>query len=234
MYLLPFPVLGALLAWATLYFLGFERQRWGEFLLGLAAFFMAMIVQNPVQQLSLFGMGITSNEDVVARGLAFTVGVSLWLGLVAGTVQEGVKYLLVKGKDIGTGLFLGLGFGVTEAFVIAGAALAGSMAVGTPLEVPLISALLSMVERYLVVLFHVGTAAYLAHAYAEGYGREALIAVIGLHAVVDSLAAYYHLTKSEPAMYATELITALAALWLLRRVVPKARAELPREEEVLW
>ncbi len=234
MYLLPFPIIGGLLAWATLYFIGFEKQRWGEFLLGLAAFFIAMIIQNPVQQLPLLGMGIKSNADVIARGTAFTIGVSIWFGLIAGIVQEGAKYLLVKGKSPNTGLFMGLGFGITEVFVIAGAALAGAMATGKPLDVPLSTALLSMVERYFVVLFHVGTGIYLAYAYREGFGKSGLLVMIGIHAVIDSLAAYSQLTKSEPTMYAVEFITALAALGLIYYTVPKAKVEMPKEEEALW
>lgn len=234
MYLLPFPILGGLLAWATIYFFGFEKQRWGEFALGLAAFFIAMIIQNPVQQLPLLGMGIKSNADVIARGTAFTIGVSIWLGLIAGIIQEGAKYLLVKGKSLNTGLFLGLGFGITEVFVIAGAALAGALATGKPLDVPLSTALISMVERYFVVLFHVGTGIYLAYAYREGYGKTGLLAMIGIHTVIDSLAAYYQLTKSEPTMYAVEVISALVALGLLYYTIPKAKLELPKEEEALW
>ncbi|WP_297089803.1 YhfC family glutamic-type intramembrane protease [Thermococcus sp.] len=234
MYLLPFPILGGLLAWATLYFMGFEKQRWGEFVLGLAAFFIAMIIQNPVQQLPLLGMGIKSNADVIARGTVFVIGVSVWVGLIAGIVQEGAKYLLVKGKSLNTGLFMGLGFGITEVFVIAGAALAGALATGKPLDVPLSTALLSMVERYFVVLFHVGTGIYLAYAYREGYGKTGLLAMIGIHTVIDSLAAYYQLTKSEPVMYTVEFITALAALGLLYYMIPKAKVELPKEEEALW
>lgn len=234
MYLLPFPILGGLLAWATLYFMGFEKQRWGEFVLGLAAFFIAMIIQNPIQQLPLLGMGIKSNADVIARGTVFVIGVSVWVGLIAGIVQEGAKYLLVKGKSLNTGLFMGLGFGITEVFVIAGAALAGALATGKPLDVPLSTALLSMVERYFVVLFHVGTGIYLAYAYREGYGKTGLLAMIGIHTVIDSLAAYYQLTKSEPVMYTVEFITALAALGLLYYMIPKAKVELPKEEEALW
>ncbi|NJE61514.1 YhfC family glutamic-type intramembrane protease [Thermococcus sp. 21S7] len=234
MYLLPFPILGGLLAWATIYSLGFDKQRWGEFVLGLAAFFIAIIIQNPVQQLPLLGVGIKSNADIIARGTAFTVGVSIWLGLIAGIAQEGAKYLLVKGKSLNTGLFLGLGFGITEVFVIAGAALAGALATGEPLDVPLSAALASMVERYFVVLFHVGTGIYLAYAYREGYGRTGLLAMIGIHTVIDSMAAYYQLTKSTPVMYAVEFITALVALGLLYHTIPKAKLELPEEEAALW
>ncbi|ASI99246.1 YhfC family glutamic-type intramembrane protease [Thermococcus celer] len=234
MYLLPFPILGGLLAWGTLYFVGFKRQRWGEIILGVAAFFIAIIVQNPVQQLPLLGMGIRSNADVVARGTAFIVGASVWLGLVAGIVQEGTKYLLVKGKDLKTGLFMGLGFGVTEAFVIAGTALAGSLAAGRSLDVPLSAALISMVERYFVTLFHAGTGVYLAYACREGRGRAGLTAMIGVHALIDSLAAYYQLTKSSPVMYTVEVVAALAALGLLYYTVPKAKVELPKEGKVMW
>ncbi|ASJ08459.1 hypothetical protein A3L11_04115 [Thermococcus siculi] len=234
MYLLPFPIIGGLLAWATVYLLGFRKQRWGEFLLGLAAFFIALIVQNPLQQLPLLGMGIRENADVIARGTAFTIGVSIWLGLVAGIVQEGVKYLLVKGKSLGTGVFLGLGFGITEVFVIAGTALATSVATGKPLDVSASNALLSLVERYFAVLFHVGTATYLAYAYREGYGKTGLLAIIGLHTAVDSMAAYYQLTKSEPVLYAAEIVAAVIAVGLLYYTVPKARPEAVEEEKVLW
>ena len=234
MYLLPFPILGALLAWGTIYYLGFRKQMWGEFLLGLAAFFIAMVVQNPVQQLPLLGMGIKSNADVIARGTAFTVGVSIWLGLVAGVVQEGIKYLLVKGKSLTTGVFLGLGFGVTEALVLAAMAVAGALATGASLEVSPGTAVLSMVERYFTVLFHVGTAVYLAYAYREGFGREGLITVVILHTIIDSLAAYYQLTKNEPLLYAVEVLVAVIALALMYHTIPKAKVEFPKEEATMW
>ncbi|ASJ10404.1 hypothetical protein A3L12_03365 [Thermococcus sp. P6] len=234
MYLLPFPVLGGLLAWATIYFMGFKRQRWGELLLGLAAFFIAMILQNPLQQLPLLGMGIKSNADVIARGTAFVAGVSLWLGLVAGVVQEGVKYLLVKGKSLNAGLFMGLGFGITEVFFIVAMSVVGSLTTGEALEVQPGTALLSMVERYFAVLFHVGTGIYLAHSYTKGRGRTGLVAMIGLHTLIDSLSAYYQLTKSAAILYGVEVVVALSALGLLYLTVPKVKAEPPEEERVLW
>lgn len=118
MYLPPFPLLGGLLAWATVYFLGFKKQKWAELILGAVAFILAMVVQNPIQQLPLIGIGIRSNADVIARGTVFTLGVALWLGLVAGFVQEGVKYFLVKDKSPNTALFVGLGFGIMEVLLI--------------------------------------------------------------------------------------------------------------------
>ena len=234
MYLLPFPILGGLLAWATLYFLGFKKQRWGEFILGLAAFFIAIVVQSPVQQLPLLGIGIRSNADVLARGTAFIVAVSVWFGLVAGIVQEGVKYLLVKDKSPNAGLFMGLGFGVTEVFFMVGTALATALATGEPLDVPLTGAVISLLERYFVVLFHVGTGIYLAYAAQNGFGKRGLIVMIGVHSLLDSLAAYYQLMKSEPVLYGAELITALAALGLMYYTLPKAKSEPAEEEKVIW
>ena len=233
MYLLPFPILGGLLAWATVYFLGFKKQRWADFILGLAAFFIAMFVQSPIQQLPLLAAGIRSNADIIARGMAFTVGASIWIGLVAGLVQEGTKYVLIKGKSLNTGLFMGLGFGITEVFVIAGTALIGAIVTGQSLDVPVGTAVLSLVERYFVVLFHVGTGIYLAYARRAGFGRNGLLAMIGIHAVMDSFSAYYQLTKSESVLYTVEVIAAVTALLLFYYTIPKAKLELSGEEERL-
>ncbi|NJE42831.1 YhfC family glutamic-type intramembrane protease [Thermococcus sp. GR6] len=234
MYLLPFPIMGGLFAWATIYFLGFKRTKWSEFVFGLAIFFIAIIVQNPIQQLPLLALGIHSNADVIAKGAAFTIAASLWLGFVAGLVQEGTKYLLVKGKNLRTALFVGLGFGVTEAFFVGIIAAVAAIASETPLDVPVSTALFSLVERYFAVLFHVGTTVFLAHAYREGFGKKGLIAIVGLHTVVDSMAAYYQLRGSETFMYATEAIFAVIALALMYYIIPRVKVEKPEEEKVIW
>jgi len=190
MYLPPFPLLGGLLAWATVYLLGFKRTRWDDFLLGLGAFLLAMILQNPIQQLPLLGIGIRSNADVVARGTVFTMGVALWVGIVAGFVQEGVKYFFIKDRGMRTALFVGLGFGVTEAMFVAVISAIAVAATGGKIDVPVVQALLSAVERYFVVLFHVGSAIYLAHAAGSGFGRRGFLAMAVLHGFVDTLAVY--------------------------------------------
>jgi hypothetical protein len=240
MYPPPFPLLGGLLAWATVYFLGFKKQKWAELILGGVAFILAMVVQNPIQRLPLLGIGIRSNADVVARGTVFTVGVALWVGIVAGFVQEGVKYFLVKDKGTRTALFVGLGFGITEALFIAVAPIIAVAATGGKIDVPVIQALLSMAERYLAVLFHVGTTIYLAYAVRNGFGGKGFLAMAVLHGFVDTLAAYgqlLFLESKELAMKFTiglEVILAVVAIALIAYTLSFAGTEEPEEESVIW
>jgi hypothetical protein len=240
MYLPPFPLLGGLLAWATVYLLGFKKQKWAELILGGVAFILAMVVQNPIQQLPLIGMGIRSNADVIARGTVFTLGVALWVGFVAGFVQEGVKYFLVKDKGTRTALFVGLGFGITEVLFVAVTPIIAVAATGGKIDVPVLQALLSMVERYFAVLFHVGTTVYLAYAARNGFGRKGFLAMAVLHGFVDTLAAYGQLLtlKSEElAMKFTiglEVIFAVIAIALIAYTLSFARIEEPEEEKVIW
>ncbi len=241
MYLPPFPLLGGFLAWVTIYFLGFKRQKWAELILGGIAFILAMIVQNPIQQLPLLGAGVRSNADVIARGTVFTVGVALWVGFVAGFVQEGVKYLLVKDKGTKTALFVGLGFGVTEVLFVAVTPIIAVAAAGGKIDVPVIQALLSMVERYFAVLFHIGTTVYLAYATKNGFGVKGFSTMALLHGFVDTLAAYDRfltLKSEELAMKFTiglEVVFAVIAIALIAYTLPFARIGEPEEEEkVIW
>nr|WP_297506258.1 YhfC family intramembrane metalloprotease [Thermococcus sp.] len=238
MYLFPFPILGGLLAWATVYLIGFRRQRWGELLLGFAAFFIAIFVQNPLQQLPLLGIGIRSNADVVSRGTAFTVAVALWLGLIAGLVQEGVKYYLVKERKLREAVFVGLGFGVTEAFFVAGVSVLMVTIHGGSPEVPLPTALLSLSERYFVTLFHVGTAVLLAYYAQKGLGKRGLLYMIGLHTVLDTGAAYFQLIQaaheSNVLIYLLEAIVAVVGILVFAYGALKALSEPEVEEKPIW
>ncbi|WP_209475660.1 YhfC family glutamic-type intramembrane protease [Thermococcus stetteri] len=240
MYLPPFPLFGGLLAWATVYFLGFKKQKWAELILGAVAFILAMVVQNPIQQLPLLGIGIRSNADVIARGTAFTLGVALWVGFVAGFVQEGVKYFLVKDKSTKAALFIGLGFGLTEVLFIVIVPIITVVATGGKLDVPVLQALLSMIERYFAVLFHVGTAVYLAYASRNGFGGKGLLSMAVLHGFVDTLAAYGQLLFIENKILAMkftlglEVLFAIITIALLVYTLPLARVEEPEEEKVMW
>jgi hypothetical protein len=240
MYLPPFPLLGGLLAWATIYFLGFKKQKWAELILGAVAFILAMVVQNPIQQLPLLGIGIRSNADVIARGTAFTLGVAIWLGLIAGFTQEGVRYFLVKDKSTRTALFVGLGFGITEVLFVAVTPILAVTVTGGNLDVPVVQAVLSMLERYFAVLFHVGTTVYLAYAARNGFGGKAYLTMALLHGFLDTLAAYGQLLvlKSEElAMKFTiglEVIFAVIAIALIAYTLPLARIDEPEEERVIW
>ncbi|MDV3104765.1 YhfC family intramembrane metalloprotease [Thermococcus waiotapuensis] len=243
MYPFPFIILGTLLAWATVYAVGFRKQRWAEFLLGFAAFFIAMLVQNPVQQLPLLGVGIRSNEDVVARGMAFTVAVALWLGLAAGFVQEGVKYAFVRERKLREAVFVGLGFGVTEAVFMAVATALPLLSRGLSPEASLLEALFSMGERYFVTLFHVGTAVLLTYYAQKGAGKRGLLYMVGLHTVLDTGAAYSQLAffmdprpvrTLEVLAYGLEVTVAVVGTLVFAYGALKALGEPEVEEKPIW
>jgi len=226
MYSLLFPIIGGLLAWFTIYLLGFKKQIWTAFLLGLAIFFLAMLVQSPIQQLPLLAMGIMSNQDVLARGLLFTLATAIWLGFVAGLVQEGFKYVFIRGKDMRFALFVGLGFGITEVVMIVVNALIAALLLGKSLDAPPAAMLLSLVERYFAVLFHIGTTIFLAYAYNLGFGKRGLVAMVAIHTVVDSLVAYYQLTQNIALLYILEGTFAIIAALLIYYTIPKTKMEI--------
>jgi len=229
-----FPIIGAALAWLTIYLLGFKRVLWKEFVLGLAIFLLAMFVQSPVQQLPLLAIGIKSNQDVILRGVVFTVGTAIWLGLIAGIVQEGFKYIFVKGKNLRKAVFIGLGFGITEVAMLLISQLIALILLGSSLEAPMDMALLSSIERYFAVLFHIATTMFLAYAYTQGYGKRGLIMMILLHTLIDSMAAYYQLTQSIELLYILEGSFAIITALLLYYVIIEMRKEtvfLPQELE---
>ena len=221
-----FPIIGAALAWLTIYLLGFKKVLWKEFVLGLAIFLLAMFVQSPVQQLPLLAIGITSNQDVILRGVAFTVGTAIWLGLIAGMIQEGFKYIFVRGKNLREAVFIGLGFGITEVAMLVVSQVIIVILLGGSIDAPVDMAILSLIERYFAVLFHIATTMFLAYAYAQGFGKRGLIMMILLHTLIDSMAAYYQLTQSVEIMYIVEGSFAIITALLLYYVIIQIRKDM--------
>jgi len=226
-----FILLGGFLAWLTLYLLGLRKFKGAEFILGVFIFFFAMLLQGLIQQGAFVLAGIKSNKDIIERGLMLVA--SLWVGLSAGFIQEGVKFALVRDKSKRQGGFVGLGFGIAEVFaVVINIAIINFKGL-TP-DVPFIMGMLSLAERYLVVLFHVATTILLA-----GASVRTFLALTGIHTVVDTLAAYYQLTrlvdpvKSVKILIITEAVLGLVVLVLLIYALPQALKE-EEKEKVIW
>ncbi|WP_157092443.1 YhfC family intramembrane metalloprotease [Thermococcus chitonophagus] len=219
------------MAWFTLYLLGLRKFKGAEFILGVFVFFFAMLLQGLIQQGAFLLAGIRSNRDIIERGLILVA--SLWVGLSAGFIQEGVKFALVRDKSKRQGAFVGLGFGITEvlAVVVSFAIISFK---GLTLDVPFIMGMLTLAERYLAVLFHVATTILLA-----GASLRTFLTLAGIHAVVDSLAAYYQLArlvdpaKSVKVLILSEAVLGLVVLVLLVYALPQALKE-EEKEEVIW
>jgi len=197
-------LLGLLLLWTYL-----RRFHAGELILGAVLIVPVLIIQPLLQTLPEY-LGM-SNETFLI----------LWTGLMAGLVQEPLKYYFSRDKTLGRALYVGIGFGLGEAVYVA----AVSSITG--------SSILSLIERALALLFHSSTTNLFSYAHRNGWGGKALIAVIAVHWFADSVAGYWHVNPSTIILgvgYVTMLLLSLA---VLPRLLPLAKAE-SEEPAVRW
>jgi len=154
-------------------------------MLGVAAFFVSMFVQTPIQQLPFLFEGIKTVEDIIAQGIFITIIAAFYMGFVAGAVQEGIKYAFLKKDNINLGFYIGLGFGLAEViYLLINGALTILIYGSTTVNISPILYVFTGVERFLVVIFHTVTAVFMTL-----YGINGLIIAIVSHGAIDSLAA---------------------------------------------
>ncbi|BAA30793.1 hypothetical protein [Pyrococcus horikoshii] len=209
----PFLIFGGILAWLFVYFLRLRRFYAGEFLLGLFIFGIAITIQSIIQKASLVWF------NVHAKLL-----ISLWLGFLAGFIQEGIKYIFVKGMTPYKGAMVGLGFGIAEVILLAVVAtLAGSS------NVPLYLLVASATERFFAVVFHVASTSLLASS-----NLRIFLGVFTVHGLVDTLASYSQLSRvlNTPKVFLIEAVFGVFALFLLLISLPRIRVE--KEEGPKW
>ncbi|WP_145955343.1 DUF3887 domain-containing protein [Thermococcus henrietii] len=197
-------LLGLLLIWAYL-----RKFHAGELILGAVLLIPVLLFQPLVQKLpELLGMSST----------AFFV---VWTGLIAALFQEPLKYYFSRNKTLGKALYVGVGFGVGEAVY---AAVLSSLFAGSPV---------SIIERTLALLFHASTTVLFAYSYRNGWGRKALLAMVLVHWLTDSITACWHVSPSTAVLAAGYAVMLLTALAILPKLLPLARAE-SEEPEVKW
>ncbi len=202
-----YPLAGAIAA-LLLIWLYLKRFGAAEVLFGLAIFLIAIAVQSPLQSLPAY------------LGVAGSLGTILWGGFVAGLIQEGVKYYSARGKNLRDAIYIGSGFGLTEALYIGFLTLLLGSA-----------SLLSALERFLALLFHSSTAGLFSYSHARGWGKRAFLLAFLVHWAADSMALYWQYTPSTWILVVTYTILGIASLPLLK-LLPQAKAE--RERRVRW
>ncbi|AHL23614.1 hypothetical protein BD01_2016 [Thermococcus nautili] len=197
-------LLGLLLLWAYL-----RKFHAGELILGAVLILPVLVVQPPLQMLPGYA------------GISNAVLAVLWSGLIAGLVQEQLKYYFSRDKTLGRAVYIGAGFGLGEAIYVAtiSALFGGS--------------LLGLLERALTLLFHASTTALFAYSYRNGWGGKALLAMVLVHWLTDSIAAYWHVNPSTAVLVAGYAVMLLTALAILPKLLPLARTE-SEEPEVRW
>ncbi len=205
-------------------------------LLGMFIFFIALGIQQLVQQGPLYLMGIRSNSDVIARGYRFVVLVSLWVGFVAGVVQEVFKYLVSRGKRLTEAIYIGSGFGLSEPlyliFILYITYLVGYN-IG-PSGMVAGALWMGFVERFLVVLFHSFTTLGYAWAHVRGWGTKPLIVLIVFHGAVDSMSAYYRLVGGAGLVAIMYVALGLSILLLGYYLYPPLKRDASVPEKPLW
>ena len=162
--------------------------------LGIGAALLAatIIIQSPLSRLAV-GSALT-----VSLLLASAVA-----GVMAGFVQEGLKALALRGSGPAEGAWLGAGFGIGEASLVALTQLI------TPSSPPTWAALVPGIERLLATWFHIVTAGVIGLGLATGRFLPYFATAVAAHAGIDSAAAYVSLAQLDLTQ-----LTVLAPLYL--------------------
>ncbi|WP_457741489.1 hypothetical protein [Thermococcus sp.] len=205
---LLYPLAGAFLGFLVLW--AYLRKFHGaELILGAVLLVPVLLFQSPLQMLPRF-LGVMN--------LTFIV---LWTGLIAALFQEPLKYYFSRDKSLGKALYIGIGFGIGEGIYVAlnGLLLGGASPI-------------ALIERTLALLFHASTTVLFAYSYRNGWGKKALLAMVLIHWLADSIAAYWHVNPSTAVLTAGYAVMFLTALAILPKLLPLAKIE--KEEVVRW
>ncbi len=206
---LLYPLLGAFLGFLILW--AYLRKFHGaELVLGAVLLIPVPLFQPLVQTLPRF-LNVTNPT--------FTV---LWTGSIAALFQEPLKYYFSRDKSLGKALYIGVGFGIGEGIYVAlNAFLFGG------------AYWIALIERALSLLFHASTTLLFAYSCRNGWGGKALLIMIALHWIIDSIASYWHFSPSAAVLGADYAVMAVVSLVILSRLLPLARAE-KEEPAVKW
>jgi len=107
------------------------------------------------------------------QNLLFIIAISLCIGFFTGLIQETIKFLITRKIKSPTAIWVGYGFGLTEALFIAFASFT-VLAHVRNLSFPLIS----LYERFLATFFHTLTTGIYAYGIMKGMGLKVLILMI--------------------------------------------------------
>ena len=198
-------LLGLVILWAYL-----RRFHGAELILGAVLLIPVLIFQPMVQSIPRF---------IGLQNLGFLI---VWMGLVAALFQEPLKYYFSRGKGLRKALYVGAGFGIGESVYVA----LISLFLGG-------ASWLTLVERFLALMFHASTTTLFAYAYTRGWGRKALLSMIMVHWLIDSLATYWRFNPSVTILGACYGIMLVVSMIILVKLLPEAKAER-NTKAVMW
>ncbi len=172
------------------------------FILGCGAFIIVPIVQSPLQHLFLIARNI--------QNLLLIIAISLCIGFFTGLIQETIKFLITRKIKSPTAIWVGYGFGLTEALLIAITSFT-VLAHVRDLSFPLIS----LYERFLATFFHTLTTGIYAYGIMKGIGLKVLILMIIIHAAMNFSATMINIRRMHHILTPMDLTIFYITLTLL-------------------
>ncbi|ABN69857.1 hypothetical protein Smar_0756 [Staphylothermus marinus F1] len=147
------------------------------FLIGIGLLILTLIIQPPIQQLPILLLRINPEASIYTLIL-----VLFYAALVSGFLQELLKLIGVRGKNIVYALWLGAGFGFGEASLVV---LNQFMNMLAGVNIPLFLGLVSCYERFIVLLYHVFSATLLLQYYIRGRVLFIYIVIALTHSLMN-------------------------------------------------
>jgi uncharacterized membrane protein YhfC len=192
----------------AVYFARASLYVWLSFVIGFVGWIAAIVLRLVPLQLPLI-LNLTSSSSTVYV---------IYAAILAGVFEEGIRYLLVKkirytGESFRSILSFGLGWGISEASIIYGAA--AIFAIITTPSISFFDLLPGAVERNSAIMLHVALSLLVLKA-AKGHKRFLFLAMF-IHASDDAFAvlfadAVYNIWLTESAILVISVIILLVIL----------------------
>ncbi len=154
--------------------------------LGIVYMIIALIVQELFESIPVFyyifvhGLNLSSLKTFIfSLEIHYVILYSIYIGLLAGIMQETATYIAVDTRKKDYALFIGLGFSIIDIVILF---ISTINIFKNPHEIEVILIILNIISS---LLFHPGTATFMKWGWLTENNRLTLLISIFMHAMVD-------------------------------------------------
>ena len=164
---------------------------------------IALIVQQLFEDIPVFyyifihGLNFSSFKTfILSLEINHAILFSIYIGFLAGIMQETATYVAVDTRKKAYALFIGLGFSIVDIVIL----LISSISIfRNPYEIGIILIILNAISS---LLFHPGTATFMKWGWITENNRLSLLISVFMHAVIDGGLVYADIfILTNPNMY---------------------------------
>jgi len=177
-------------------------------LFGIGLLVLTLIIQPTIQYLPLKLLRINPNN----LPLETLVYILLYTALVSGFLQEYLKYITVRNKNIVYALWVGGGFGLGETLFVLINQIA-ALIMGMDFSFTL--GLLAVYERLTTLIYHMVSAGILAYYDLRGKGVLAYVALALVHTLINFQAMIITKTNTDPIPVLAAVYSIIAAVFIM-------------------